>query len=201
MFDRQMLALTKPFVDDVARRIHQAGWSANKVSLAGFGFGVLAAVMIVAGFVASAAVPLIINRICDGLDGAVARRESPTDRGAFLDITLDFLFYAGIPLAFAICNPSVNALPAAVLLASFIGTGVSFLAYAIIAEKRGEKSTAYPSKAFYYLGGLTEGTETIACFVLMCLMRDWFPLLAYAYAAMCSVTTVTRMVAGWQRFK
>lgn len=200
MLDRQMLAAIKPFLDQTAGAIHARGISANQVSVVGFGFGIGAAVMIAAGQVEAAVVPLVINRICDGLDGAVARREGPTDRGAFLDITLDFLFYAGVPLAFAFCNPQFNALPAAVLLASFIGTGVSFLAFAIMAEKRGEKSTAYPSKAFYYLGGLTEGTETIICFLAMCLFRDWFPTLAYIYAAMCTLTTITRMVAGWERF-
>jgi phosphatidylglycerophosphate synthase len=145
-------------------------------------------------------IPLLLNRLCDGLDGAVARLGKPTDRGAFLDVTLDFLFYAGVPLAFAFCDPPRNALAAAVLLAAFIGTGVSFLAFAIMAEKRGEKSTAYPTKAFYYLGGLTEGAETIACFVLMCLWPAQFVLFASIYAAMCCVTTITRMIAGWQRF-
>ena len=96
--------------------------------------------------------------------------------------------------------PPRNALAAAVLLAAFIGTGVTFLAYAIMAEKRGEKSTAYPSKAFYYLGGLTEGIETVLCFVAMCLWPEHFAVIAYVYAAMCCVTTFTRMVAGWQRF-
>ena len=147
-----------------------------------------------------ALLPLLINRLCDGLDGAVARFGKPSDRGAFLDITLDFLFYAGVPLAFAFCNPERNALAAAVLLAAFIGTGVSFLAYAIMAEKRGDKSTAYPSKSFYYLGGLTEGFETVLCFVLMCLLPQHFVSIAYVYAGLCCVTTCTRMVAGWQAF-
>jgi phosphatidylglycerophosphate synthase len=197
MFDRQLLALAGPLVDAAARRVNSAGITANQISFIGFGFGILASLMIAMGTVIPAVIPLIINRICDGLDGAIARIEGPTDRGAFLDITLDFLFYAGIPLAFAFCDPVRNALPAAALLASFIGTGVSFLAFAIMAEKRGKKSEAYPSKAFYYLGGLTEGTETIACFILMCLFRDWFSVLAYTYAAMCTVTTLTRMLAGW----
>jgi phosphatidylglycerophosphate synthase len=200
MFDRIALAATKPVVDHLARRIHAAGFSANQVSFAGFGFGILAALMIAAGYTELALFPLLINRIADGLDGAVARLGAKTDRGAFLDITLDFLFYASIPLAFAFCNPVLNALPAAVLLAAFIGTGVSFLAFAIMAEKRGEKSTEYPSKAFYYLGGLTEGTETIICFALMCLWSEYFPVFAYIYAAMCALTTLTRMIAGWQRF-
>ena len=200
MFDRQLLAVTKTSVDRVAGYLARRGNSANEISFVGFGFGIMAAAMIAFGEIQLAIIPLLINRICDGLDGAVARLGKPSDRGAFLDITLDFLFYAGVPLAFALCNPQRNALAAAVLLASFIGTGVSFLAYAIMAEKRGEKSTAYPSKSFYYLGGLTEGFETVSCFVAMCLWPQHFAIFAYVYAAMCCVTTLTRLVAGWQRF-
>ncbi len=200
MFDRQLLAMTKPLVDAVAQTLSKRGVTANQVSLTGFGFGLLAALMVTYGDITLAIIPLLLNRLLDGLDGAVARFSAPTERGAFLDITLDFLFYAAVPLAFAFCDPDRNALAAAVLLASFIGTGTSFLAYAIMAEKRGEKSTAYPSKSFYYLGGLTEGFETVLCFVAMCLWREHFALIAFIYAAMCSVTTVTRLVAGWQRF-
>jgi phosphatidylglycerophosphate synthase len=200
MLDRQMLALTKPLVDRLAASIHAKGLTANQVSFVGFGLGMLAALMIAHGNISLAIAPLLLNRVMDGLDGAVARLGSTSDRGAFLDITLDFLFYAAIPLAFAFCNPERNALAAAVLLASFIGTGVSFLAYAIMAAKRGETSTNYPSKGFYYLGGLTEGFETVLCFVAMCLWPQHFAMLAYIYAAMCCLTTLTRMVAGWQAF-
>ena len=200
MFDRQMLALTKPLVDHTARWLNGLGITANQVSFTGFALGMLAAVLIAHGEIMTAIVPLLLNRLLDGVDGAVARFSKPSDRGAFLDITLDFLFYASVPLAFAFCNPGRNALAAAVLLASFIGTGVSFLAYAIMAEKRGDKSTDYPSKGFYYLGGLTEGFETVMCFVAMCLWPEHFALIAYVYAAMCSITTLTRLVAGWQKF-
>jgi phosphatidylglycerophosphate synthase len=141
---------------------------------------------------------LLASRLCDGLDGAVARLTQPTDRGAFLDIALDFLFYASIPLAFAVADPPANALPAAVLLAAFIGTGSSFLAFAVLAERRGLKSTAYPGKGLYYLGGLTEATETLACFALMCLFPERFALWAYGFAALCGLTIVTRLVAGWK---
>lgn len=200
MFDRQLLALSKPVVDGIAAYLARRGNTADEISITGFGFGVLAVIMIASGQFAAAIVPLLINRLLDGVDGALARLTQPTDRGAFLDITLDFVFYAGIPLAFACCDPGQNALAAAVLLASFIGTGVTFLAFAIMAEKRGEKSTAYPSKAFYYLGGLAEGFETVVCFVAMCLFPSHFPLIAGIYAAMCVVTTFSRMVAGWKTF-
>jgi phosphatidylglycerophosphate synthase len=200
MFDRQLLALSKPLVDRIAAGLARRGNTADEISITGFGFGVIAIIMIGSGHTLAALAPLLINRLLDGVDGALARMSEPTDRGAFLDITLDFLFYAGIPLAFAFCDPANNALAGAVLLAAFIGTGVTFLAFAIMAEKRGEKSTAYPSKAFYYLGGLAEGFETVVCFVAMCLWPQHFALIAYIYAAMCCVTTFTRMVAGWQAF-
>ncbi len=123
-------------------------------------------------------------------------RRMPTDRGAFLDITLDFLFYASVPLAFAITDPAANALPAAVLLAAFIGTGSSFLAFAVLAERRGLASAAYPDKGLYYLGGLTEASETLICFALMCVWPERFAWWAYGFAVLCGVTTVARIVGG-----
>ena len=120
----------------------------------------------------------------------------PTDRGAFLDIVCDFLFYAGVPLGFAFANPAVNALPAAVLLAGFMGTASTFLAFAAVAAKRGEKSPAYPSKGIYYLSGLTEGTETILAFCAMCVWPQHFAVIACAFAAACALTTATRLYFG-----
>jgi phosphatidylglycerophosphate synthase len=141
---------------------------------------------------------LLLNRLADGLDGPVARRAGATDRGAFLDITADFIFYASIPLAFAVADPAAHALAAATLLAAFIGTGTSFLAFAVLAQRRGLSSAAYADKGFYYLGGLTEGTETVACFVAMCLWPQHFAPLAYVFAALCGVTLLARLATGWR---
>ena len=200
MFDRIALKITKPLVDATARQIVLRGFSADQITLVCFALGMLSVVLIMFGQFHIALVPLLLGRICDGLDGAVARQTVQTDRGAFMDIALDFVFYASVPLSFAVAAPQLNALAAAFLLAAFVGTGTSFLAYATLAEKRGEKSTAYPSKSFYYLGGLTEGTETIATFTLMCLFPQHFALLAYIYATLCTLTTITRIIAGWQNF-
>jgi phosphatidylglycerophosphate synthase len=200
MIDRQALAILKPVTDAAARWLAARGFSADQVSLAGFAIGLLAALVIAAGFPALAIVPLLLNRALDGVDGALARLFRASDRGAFLDIGFDFLFYAAIPLAFGLADREANALAAAVLLAAFVGTGTSFLAYAVIAEKRGLKSEAYPTKSFYYLGGLTEGAETIVCFLAMCWWPQHFAAIAYVYAALCTVTTVTRLWAGWQAF-
>jgi len=65
-----------------------------------------------------------------------------------------------------------------------------------MAERRGLASDAYPSKGFYYLGGLTEASETLICFVLMCLWPDHFAWWAYGFAALCGITVATRIVGG-----
>jgi phosphatidylglycerophosphate synthase len=131
----------------------------------------------------------------------LARLTHATDVGGFLDIALDFLFYASIPLAFAIAEPTRNALPAAVLLTAFVGTGSSFLAFAVIAAQRGLSNLAVPDKSFYFLGGLTEATETLAFFAAMCFWPQHFATLAYVFAALCAITIVTRIGWGWRAFK
>lgn len=200
MLDRLALKLVKPAVDAAALQLSKRGITADQVTLAGFALGMLAAGLVASGHSLLAIIPLLVNRVLDGVDGALARLSTTSERGAFLDISLDFVFYAAIPLAFGMADPAVNALAAAALLAAFVVTGTSFLAFAVMAEKRGLRSTDYPSKAFYYLGGLTEGTETIACFLAMCLWPQHFVALAYFYAMLCALTAATRLHAGWKIF-
>lgn len=201
MLDRAIQHVLKPVLSRIARGLVRAGIGADALTFIGFAIGMAAAVSIAFQHFMAGLVLLLLSRLMDGLDGAVARLTQPTDRGGFLDITLDFLFYASIPLAFALANPAQNALPAAVLLASFIGTASSFLAFAIVAAQRGLTSTALPDKSFYFLGGLTEATETIAAFVAMCLWPQWFAPIALGFAALCTITTAMRITWGWQRFR
>lgn len=197
MFDRHLLPRLNPLLNRAARLLVRAGVGADVVSWAGFALGMAAAVALAHRQWTAGGVLLVLSRVLDGLDGAVARASTPTDRGAFLDITLDFLFYASIPLAFAVADPARNALPAAALLAAFMGTGSSFLAFAALAAQRGLASSAYPNKGFYFLGGLTEGSETIACFIAMAVWPDAFATLAWGFAGLCVLTIGTRLHAGW----
>lgn len=201
MLDKAIQYALKPLMTRAARSLVRLGLGADAISLAGFAIGMAAAAAIATQHYQSGLALLLLSRLMDGLDGAVARATTPTDRGGFLDITLDFLFYAAIPLAFALADPNANALPAAVLLAAFIGTGSSFLAFAAVAEKRKLQSLAFPDKSFYFLGGLTEATETIAAFVAMCLWPQWFAHIAYGFAVLCGITVAMRIGWGWQRFR
>lgn len=200
MLDRYAALFIRPAVQRLADPLARAGVTANQLTLAGFVIGLIAAVLIAAHAYFLALAAILVSRACDALDGAVARRSSATDRGGFLDITLDFLFYASIPLAFALADPARNALAAAVLLASFVGTASSFLAFAAVAARRGMLSTAYPDKSLYFLGGLTEATETLALFVAMCLWPAHFALLAYGFSVACAVTIASRLWWGWKAF-
>ena len=140
----------------------------------------------------AAFVLILLNRLCDGLDGAIARATAPTDFGGFLDIVFDFIFYAMIPFGFALYDPA-NALAACFLIFSFFGTAVSFLAFAVMAERRGLSSQDRGVKSLYYLGGLTEGGETIILLLAMTVTPQWFVYFAYVFGALCWVTTASRI--------
>lgn len=201
MFDRQAQELMRPWVERLAIPLAAAGVSANQITIIGFGIGVVGAFLLSQGAFWPALLLIWLSRLSDALDGAVARMSRSTDAGGFLDISLDFVFYASIPLAFAIHDPTQNALPAAVLLAGFIGTGSTFLAFAVFAAKRHLNSLAFPNKSFFYLGGLTEAGETMAVFSLMCIWPEIFDLLSYGFAVLCAFTTVMRIWWGWRAFK
>jgi phosphatidylglycerophosphate synthase len=200
MIDAALIPLQRAAMQRPADWLAARGVRADTITLAGFVIGLGAVPLLALQLWWPALALILVNRLCDGLDGAVARLTGPTDRGAFLDIALDFVFYALVPLGFALADPAANALAGAVLIAAFVGTGSSFLAFATVAAKRGEEAPAYPTKGIYYLGGLTEGFETIVLFVAICLFPPLFPVFATIFAAACALTTVLRWRQGWVAF-
>ena len=201
MLDKPLQSALTPALRWTARRLLRAGWTADRLTLAGFVVGIGAAGAISQQAYAVGWVLLLLSRLLDGLDGAAARLSQATPRGAFLDISLDFLFYASIPLAFAWADPAHHALPAATLLACFIGTGSSFLAFAAVngppAAQPPARAVPDIPKGLVMLGGLTEATETLIAFSLMCLWPQHMAGVAYGFAALCVITIVTRLWAGW----
>jgi phosphatidylglycerophosphate synthase len=200
VIDRYLLPLQSRLLARPAAHLAARGFRADHITLAGLVTGLLAVPLLAFGLHGAALTAIVLNRLADGLDGEVARRTRPTERGAFADIAFDFAFYAAVPLGFALGNPAANALPAAILIASFVGTGSSFLAFAVIAAARGQRAADFPAKGIYYLGGLTEGGETILFFALACLWPAAFPALAYGFAALCLLTTLLRWHQGWITF-
>jgi phosphatidylglycerophosphate synthase len=200
MLDAKLRPLIDPPLNAAARWLASAGVSANQLTFAGLALGLGAAVAIAFGYVMLGLALIVANRLFDGLDGAVARVRGPSDLGGYFDIVADFAFYVTVPLGFGVMA-SANTLPALVLVASFVLTGVSFLAFATIAAKRGEQTSAHGAKSFFYSTGLAEGAETIAVFVAMCLFPAWFAVIAYAYAGLCVMTLFQRSAFAVAMFR
>ncbi|MBC2771914.1 CDP-alcohol phosphatidyltransferase family protein [Rhizobium sp. AQ_MP] len=200
MIDAKILPLQKAALQPAATFFARRGVRADQLSIMGFVAGLFAFGALSFGYWLAALFFVLLNRVLDGLDGAVARIQGPTDRGAYLDIAFDMVFYALIPLGFALSMPEDNALPAAVLIVSFVGTGSSFLAFSAVAAKLGRQAPKFPTKGIYYAGGLAEGFETIFVFVVMCLFPERFAVIAYSFAALCALTTLIRWRQGWIAF-
>jgi phosphatidylglycerophosphate synthase len=200
MFDAAIRPLIDRPLAQMAERLVAWKISANSVTAMGFLLGMGAAGLIGGQQYLAGLALFLVSRLMDGLDGAVARQTRLTDLGGYLDITLDFIVYASMVFAFALADPVTNALPAAFLTTSFMAPAATFLAYAIIAAKRGITTEIRGKKSLYYLGGLTEGFETILTISLMCLLPAWFPVIAVVYALMCWITGGTRIAAAVQTF-
>ena len=84
MFDRHTTALTRPAIDTPARGLVRLGIRANALTFTGRAVGWLAALAIAFQATLIGAIPILVSRLFDGLDGAVARQTWPTNRGGFL---------------------------------------------------------------------------------------------------------------------
>lgn len=200
MFDARLSSWLNTPLSRVGATLVARGWSADQMTWLGAGFGVLAVIAISIDATLFGLVLFGLNRLCDGLDGAIARCGKPSDAGAFLDIVIDFWVYAGMVVGFAVREPS-DSLAATVLLFSFIGTASSFLAFAVFAKSQGLTNLRMQQKSMYYLEGLTEGFETTCVFVVMCLFPAYFSVLAYGFACLCILTALARIYEGRRRLR
>ena len=199
MFDVALRRFVDPALIRVARWVAHARISANALTIGGAALGLIAAFLISQLYFTAALSFIVLNRIFDGLDGAIARINGPTEFGGYLDTICDYVFYLSVPVALAVIDPA-NQMPALLLVASFTLTAVSFLAFAAIAARQTSDEGAHGPKAFIYSTGLMEGGETIAFFVLFCLFPASFPTLAIVFAALCLLTVVQRVVLAAKSF-
>jgi phosphatidylglycerophosphate synthase len=200
MLDGLMRGVINTPLNEGGRWLAERGASANAVTLAGLALGLAAAALVGLGWsgIGVAAI-LLVSRLADGLDGAVARARGKTDFGGYLDIVCDF--YGAIPLAFVLRDLDANAVPGAFLLFSFYVNAATFLGFAILAEKRGLQTQSRGEKSLYFTAGLMEGTETILCFTALVLWPSLFAPLAWVFGALCLVTAVARIILAERTFR
>ena len=200
MLDGTAKALIDPYLTRMGNGMARLGISADMVTWGGFVIGAAAGLAIAWQFYLAGLALLLVSRLADGLDGAVARATRKTDLGGYLDIVLDFAFYGLIPLGFVFADPDANALAGAVLIFSFYVNGSSFLAYAIMAEKRGMDTEQRGAKSLYFTTGLAEATETLAMFAACCLFPGQFAVIAWVFAVICFYTAASRIVLAIKMF-
>ncbi len=209
MLDRTLHTLVQGPLMPLGHALAGLGIRADWVTIAGFALGAASFPFLLVQWYEAALLFLILNRVFDGLDGAVARAErsrlpagtpATGSFGGYLDIVADFAFYGGFVLFFGLGRPEDLGF-AAILLAAFYVSGGSFLAYAAIEARGGHDPKSDTGKAFAYAAGLAEGAETILFFALFCLFPEQFGILALIFAALCVVTGLARTALAARRFR
>ncbi|AWL13010.1 Archaetidylinositol phosphate synthase [Saliniradius amylolyticus] len=201
MIDPLLNRAVGPPLAVIARLLVRLKLSADQITIGGFVLGMAALPAIYFEHYSLALLFILLNRLADGLDGAVARQTHTSDAGGFLDIVLDFIFYSAVVFAFIAHSPADYGLAGAFLMLSFMGTGGSFLAFAVMAGKHRIDNPDYPNKSLHYMSGLAEGFETILTLCLLCLFPQHFVLIAVVFALICWVTAAVRIITGYQTLK
>jgi len=197
MFDRQIQKFTQKPLKYIAK-LFLKFISPNQMTFIGFSFGVLMCLFIIIDQYLFATIFLFLNRLSDGLDGTMARLQTPTPLGGYLDIVLDFLIYGGFVLSFGITEQN-NSLLSMVLLFCYIGTGSTFLAKAaILPSLTNQNLNEEIPKSFHYAVGLIEGTETIVFMVLCLLFPNLFIYFSFIFIILCLITIVFRIIVCYK---
>ena len=203
MFDRRIQKFTqKPLV--LIAKIIVKLIKPNHMTILGFILGLLMCVLVFFQFYLTALILLVLNRLCDGLDGTMARLTIPSPLGGYLDIVFDFTIYSGFVLAFGLSNSNYTII-SMVLLFLYIGTGTTFLARAAIQtqlDKIPESSDSKKElpKSFYYSSGLIEGTETTIFMILCLLLPNFYIFISIIFGILCLITFVSRIVVCYKEF-
>ena len=197
MFDRQIQKYTQRPLKYIAK-LFLKFISPNHMTLIGFSFGILMCLTIIIDQYLIAIIFLFFNRLSDGLDGVMARLQTPTPLGGYLDIVLDFLIYGGFVLSFGITEQN-NTFLSMILLFCYIGTGSTFLAKAaILPSLTNQNLNEEIPKSFHYAVGLVEGTETIIFMFLCLLFPSLFIYLASIFILLCLITIVFRIIVFYK---
>lgn len=197
---RKMSKEWQQLIDIIGKKFHQWGISANLVSITGFAIGLLAINFLAMGMYMTALVCILLNRLFDAVDGAVARCCGSTDFGVFLDATLDYVFYAGVIFGFALAYPAQNAVAASFLMFGFTASACAMLAYAVVAYKKNHTQKLNLEQSPFYLGGLAQGSETLTAMIILCIIPSWFLPIAIILGCWCLAKALMIITTAYFNF-
>lgn len=200
MWDARLRTALGPTVEVVARRLHRLGVHPLALTLTGFLCGTAACVAVGARAWWLGLALWLVNRLLDGLDGAVARVSGRTSAlGGFLDLVADFAVYGGFVIAVAVAVPDARV-ACLVLLGAYYVSGTAFLTLSSLIERYSANSsrggTLTDERSLRFVGGLAEGAETIVVYVLFCIFPGAATVIAWVFAAAVAITAAQRIAAG-----
>lgn len=205
MLDAWSRRLMEAPLDRVAATLDRPGVTPDRLTVAGLVLGLAGAVAAAVAVWPAALVLWLVSRALDGLDGPLARRRrargvgaTSGDAGGFLDIAADFTVYGAFVVGVGI-GWGGSLLPFLAVLLAYYVNGSAFLAFSSIAERTGRQID--DGRSLSFLGGLAEGTETVAVHALWCLVPFWAGPIAWVWAAVVGVSATQRVVAGYRALR
>jgi len=190
MLDAPIRTAIAPGLDRVAARLDRLGLGAGALTAIGLVVGIGACLAAAAEAWTAALALWLANRALDGLDGPLARRRGATDLGGMLDFLADFVVYAGFPLGVAVASTDAR-LAVITLLATYLLNNVALLSFSSLIERRG--LGLGDERSLRFTTGLTEGTETIVCYSLVCLIPEHAATIFWVFAALVTITVAQRV--------
>ena len=191
MFDERVRSVLPRAVTPIAGALARAGVSPNAVSAAAFIVSLAAAWLVAAGHPRAGIVVWLVSRLCDGLDGVVARMtKRSTPFGGYLDITLDMAAYSIMLMGFAAAHPE-HRIVWLVILAGYVLAITTTLALSNAAAAMG-RTVGGTDRTFQFTPGIAEAGETTVMYVLWALLPGWLGWLTWIWAAMILATVAQR---------
>lgn len=141
-----------------------------------------------------------LNRVFDALDGSVARlRGTQSDFGGYLDIMVDFVVYALIPVGLAMGvappggGPTTVTFSLIFLLCTYYVNAASWMYLAAILEKRLHKQNGRLT-TIIMPAGIIGGTETIVFYTAFIIFPTYLAWLFSLMGLLIMVTILQRLV-------
>jgi phosphatidylglycerophosphate synthase len=197
MFDHLLRLLKDRWLAPLSRMLGPR-LSPTALSLIAFVIGIAAAVAAYRGAVVLSLAAWALNRLLDGLDGTHARVHTrQTDFGGYVDIMLDFIVYAAIPVALVARDPSL-ALAGVFLEATFFVNTASWMYLSAILEGRQSGAAARGELTTVTMPpGVVAGTETVVFYALFLTLAGWRAPLFWLMGSLVCVNIVQRL--WWAR--
>ena len=194
MLDTMLRPTVEPHLNKIAAKCFELGIGPNQITFYGFAIGLVGCVAIGLQSYFFGLLLILLNRLADGLDGAVARynknqegakQQSPF--GEYLDTILDMILFSAFIFLFVLGQPH-QASAAIFLMFSFVGLFITYLGSYIVKAK-----TKQSEKPFFHPTRMIEDTEIVLFIILACLYTEAFSAIAVLFGIVCWFTTISRI--------